>query len=177
VNCLGKMENAVDDEEEIAPGDDALAIHLEAHSGAGASAYIKFVDAVLGRDALEGLLGIDDGQGNQDRARPGGDLVDVEVEPIREKNNLGRDGRYGVVVVFTQGAEVHLGEGVGFYYAAVSQDPGTAFGETRVVRRNAHEFGGRVALDRQGDVSGTVWIKTPASIRILVAHHFSEGAV
>ena len=93
------MEAPVKDEEEIAPGERGLAVQSEPQVGVGPAANEKLIDSPLGLNLPEGLLCVDDRERNQDRARPGRYLVDVEIKPPREKDDLRRDGGHRIVVV------------------------------------------------------------------------------
>ncbi len=154
-----------------------LAIDAQAQDGVGAAADEQLVDSLLRRNFLERLFGVDDGQRNENGARPRRDFVDVEVEPVGKKNDLRRNGGHGIVVVLAERAEIHLGEGVARDHAAVGQNPLAALGQARIVGADAHQLGGEIALDRERDVARTAGIDAPASIFVLVAHHLSERAL
>jgi hypothetical protein len=56
VNRLGPVHDAVQNEEEIAPGDEELAVPAQAQDGVGAAAHKQLVDSLLRRNLLEGFL-------------------------------------------------------------------------------------------------------------------------
>ena len=96
------VRDPIQNNEQIAPGEDGAAIPAKAKDGVGAPAHVQLVDSLLGRDSLERLFGVHDGQRNKNRPRPRRNLVDVEVEPARKENNLGRNRGHRVVVVLAQ---------------------------------------------------------------------------
>ncbi len=110
-----------------------LAIDAQTQDGVGAAADKQLVDSLLRRNFLVRLFGVDDGQRNEDGARPRRDFVDIEVEPVGKENDLRRNGGHGIVVVLAERAEIHLGEGVAGDDAAVRQNPLAAFGQARIV--------------------------------------------
>src|SRR5436305_541073 len=81
-----------------------------AHAGFVASADVKFVDAHLVWNFFEWLFRIDNRERNQNGARPRRNFVDVEPEPVGEKNDLWRDRGDSVVIVLTQEAEINFSE-------------------------------------------------------------------
>ena len=131
---------------------------------------------MLGGNSLEGLFSVHDGQRNQNRPRPRGNLINVEVEPLGKENNLRRNGGHRVVVVLAQRAEIHLGEGVAGNRAAVGQNPFAALGEAGIVAADAHQLGRGVALDREREVTRSAGIDAPTAVLVLVAHHLRERA-
>ena len=171
------MHQAVEDDEEVTPGNQVLAVHAQTEFRVGATADEELVDSLLGRKFFEGLFGVDNGKRYEDGAGPGGDFVDIEIEPVGKENDLGRDGGNGVVVVFAESAEIHLGEGVARDDAAVGKNPLAALDHAGIGRGETHDFCGGVALDGEGDIAGAAGIDGPAAIGVLVAHDFCEGAL
>ena len=176
VHSLEPMGHAVGHEENVAPGEELFAVYTQAQDGILAAADEKLVNALLGRDLLERLFGVNDGQRNQDAARPRRDLVDIEIKPVGEEDDLRRDGGHGVVVVLAERAEVHFGEGVAGDHAAMGEGPLARLHHARIVGTQAHELGGEVALDRKRDIARAAGIQAPATVVVLVAHHLCEGA-
>ena len=70
VHRFGPVHHAIENEEEIAPGDELLAIPAQTQNRVGAAADEQLVDSLLRRNLLERLLGVDDRQRHQNRARP-----------------------------------------------------------------------------------------------------------
>ena len=114
---LEVMGHVIKDEKEVAPTHLFLR-PLQVHIAIVASAGKEFLDAHLCRDLFEWLLGVRDRQRNQNRPRPGRNLVDVEPEPVRKEHYLWRNRRYGIVVVLAEEAEIELGESIHLGYAA-----------------------------------------------------------
>src|SRR6185437_5371139 len=112
-----------------------------------AAADEKLVDSLLRWNLAERLVRVDDGQRHKNGARPRGNFVDVEVEPIWKKDDLRRNGRHGVVIVLPETAQIHLGKCVAGHYSAVRQDPVAAPLQPRIRLRNSHKLGGKVAFD------------------------------
>ena len=128
--------------------EESLAIHAQTQNRVRAAAYEQLIDSLLRRNLLEWLLGVDDRERNENRPRPRRDFVDVEVEPLRKKNDLRRNRGHGIVVILAERAEIHLGEGVACHHAAVRQNPLAALGSDADRRRSTPiSFGGEVALD------------------------------
>ena len=69
VELLAEMHNAVQHQEEVAPGDESL-IPAQVQVLAVAAADKQFINAHLRRNLLERLLGKGDGERHQDGARP-----------------------------------------------------------------------------------------------------------
>src|SRR5262252_6207036 len=71
---------------------------------------------------LEWLLGVADGQRDQNGARPRRNFVDIEPEPVRKQNNLGRNRRNRIVVILPEEAQIDLGESIDLSDATHLQD-------------------------------------------------------
>src|ERR1700733_3630130 len=121
----------------------------------------ELADSLLGSDLLEWFLGIGDGERDQDGARPRGNFVDVEPEPVGKQDDFRRDGGDGIVFVLAEGAEVDFCESVTCSYAAMCKNPFPRLSHDGVVGRAPHEFGSEVALDGQADVARASWKERP----------------
>src|SRR5579875_60811 len=109
------MGELVRKEEEVAPAEQVLSVPAKVEVCVLAAAYKKLIDALLRRDFLERLFSVDDRQRNKNGAGPRRYLVDIEVAPVGEENNLRRHRRHGIVVVLPKRAKVHFGEGVALH--------------------------------------------------------------
>ena len=105
---LGPMHHAIKQQEEVPPADDLVPVPAQLQARLVAAPDEQLVDSLLRRNFLEGLFGIRDGQRHQDGARPGRDLVNVEVEPLRRKHDLRRNSRDSLIVVLTKRTEINL---------------------------------------------------------------------
>ena len=159
MNALGQVRYAVGEDEEVAPGERVLAIPAQAQVRVITAADEELVDALLRGDLLEWLFGIDDRERDEDGAGPRADLVNVEVEPVREEDDLGRNGGDRVVVVLAQRAEINLSEGIALDHSA----------------ERAHAL--EIALDAVADVRWAARVVAPASVGVLVAENLVGGTL
>src|ERR1700710_2151380 len=100
----------------------------------------ELFDSLLWRKLLEWFVCVDDRQRHENAARPRGDLVDIEVKPVRKKNDLRWNRRNSVVLVLPQRAEINFSECVALNYAAVRKHPITRFHQYRGIRVPAHQL-------------------------------------
>ena len=175
VDGFGKVKQPVDDEKEVAPGDESLAIHAQTEDRVGPAANKKLVDSLLRRNLLERLFGVDDRQRYENRTRPCGDLVDVEVEPVGKENDLRRDGRNGIIVVLAERAEIHLSEGIALDHAAVGENPLAAFHHAWIVGTDAHELCREVAFHGEREIAGAAGVDGPTAVLVLIAPDLGHG--
>ena len=165
---LEPVHHTVDDQKEIPPGDRLLA-PLKMHSRTVAAAEEEFVDVHLFRNFLERLSRVQDRERNQDGARPGGNLVDVEPEPVGKQDDLRRNGRNGVVVVLPEEAEIDFGEGVDLGDPAHFENLLACAGKGWVIRFVAGELQTKVGFHRSANVRLAALVDWPATIFVLAA--------
>src|SRR6185437_3341862 len=104
----------------------------------------KFVNPHLWWNLFKRLSGVADGERHQNGARPWGDFVQIEPEPVREQHDFRRNGRHRFPVILAQEAQINLGKGVAFRGAAQGYYAGTCALKHRMVRGEAHELEGEV---------------------------------
>src|ERR1039458_8901891 len=88
VDALEPVGHAVKKDEEIAPADDLVPVPSQAQVGIFTAPDEQLADSVLRRDLLEWLFGVGDRERDENAAGPGGDLVNVEVEPSRKQHDF-----------------------------------------------------------------------------------------
>jgi len=86
---LSPMHQPIEDDEEVAPAEQTLAVTAQTQDGIGAAANEQLIDSLLSRNLLVWLFGVDDRQRNKNGAGPGRNLVDVEVEPVGKRTISG----------------------------------------------------------------------------------------
>ncbi len=111
----------------------------------------------------------DDRQRDEDAARPGGHLVQVEVEPPRQKQHLGRHGGTLLPTVLPEDGQVDLGVGVGGLDTAEIQDHPARLGHVRRVRVIPEKLQNEVRLDGCAHLRRAAVVDRPTSIRQLQA--------
>src|SRR6266536_4492655 len=115
------MHQAIEHKKEVSPRDEFVA-PLKSHARFVTGAHEEFVNTHFVGNFFEGLLRVNDGEGDQNRARPGRNLVNIEPEPVGKKDDLRWDRGNCVVVVLPQETEINLGEGVDLGNAAKFKD-------------------------------------------------------
>ena len=86
VHPFGPMKQPVHHQEEVPPADYLLSIPTQVQLGIGLAADKELIDASFRRQFFEGLFCVGDGKRHQDGARPGRNLVNVEVAPVGKKD-------------------------------------------------------------------------------------------
>src|SRR5580704_10702348 len=97
---------------------------------------------------------LDDGQGHDGLPSPAAPVVDVEREPGRQVDQLGRDDRQVVPRPPAGQGQPDPGEHTGGLHAALGQDPLAGSLHVRSVRLVAGQAQRHVGLDRGGQVPG-----------------------
>ena len=132
---------------------------------------IQFVDLLFGGQLRFRLAGPEEAQRDDDGARPGRHLVDVERCPLRQQDHLGRHGRAGGVRDQTQHREVIPRETVDSFDAARSQD--RVARADHVVRSMivAGNLQRQIRLHRPADFNRPARKHRPAAVRALLVEH------
>ena len=120
---------------------------MQVHARLLHAAYEQLFHAHFPRNLLERFFGVADGERHQDGARPRGNLVDVEPEPVRKKHDLGGNRGNGVVVVLAEKAQIDFGEGVNFGNAAELEDLLACFVQRGVIGGIARQLQTEISFD------------------------------
>src|SRR6185312_10828919 len=111
MNTLKPVRHAIKEQKEVPPTHQALRPPQMKAGVLHVAAGEEFLNSALRSNFLERLLGVNDGERNEDGSRPGGNLVNVEPEPIRKEHDFRRNRRNGIPVVLTKKAEINFGVG------------------------------------------------------------------
>ena len=174
------FQELIDAKEEIAPGSGEAAGRIGEAIG-GLMIPVEFGDTLFRPKFPHGAEGGDHGQGQDDGARPGGDVIEIEVKPFGEKHDLRRDAGAGVETDLAEAGEIEFGERIAFFGAAQAADQLPRPDHVRSAGRIAHELEGEISFDRAGQIGRALGKQIPSAIGLLevaeIVGDFDEAGV
>ena len=138
------------------------------HAGFIAAAHKKFFHTHFAGNFLERLFRVANRERYQNRARPRGNLVDVEPEPLGKQHDFGRNRGNSVVVVLPKEAQIDLGKGVDLGDAAHLKDLLAGTRESGMIRRVSRQLQAEVSFHRSADIRRAGSVDAPPSIVVLM---------
>ncbi len=138
----------------------------------GRRGFSRLGDVQLGntrmlRDRALRLVGPDNRKRNEDAARPGGHLVQVEVEPSGQEHHLRRDRRAALPVVLAEDGQVYLGVRVGRLDPAELQDHPSGLRHVSIVGIISEQLQDEVGLDGRAHLRRATVVDGPPALRQL----------
>ncbi len=121
------------------------------------------------RDGTARAICRDDREGHHDRAGPGGHPIDRERHPVRQQDELRRDGRASLPIVLSEDREINLREGVARVQPAMLADDAPRLRHVRGFGVVADELQGEVGLRRGAHLRRASRVDRPAPRRELLA--------
>ncbi len=154
-----------------------LRSHDSTHPLAVAPAHEQFRYArVIGNGTLR-ARGVHHGKRNQNRPRPRGHVVDIEVEPLGHQHGFRRNGRNAAPVVLPEHGEVEFGEGIALRHAALFENGVAGAAHKRLVLLMPGQFAGEIGFHGRADIRRAAGIDRPVAFRMLLAANvFGEFA-
>src|SRR5882757_10189008 len=176
MNAFGPVRNTICRKKDISPAEDFFPVPLQMEMGIFTAANEELINSLLLREFFERLLRVCDRQRYYDGPGPRGDLIDIEVPPLRKQNELRRNRGNGVVLILAHETEINLGEGVDLSHATVGENPLSRLHQHRVVCRPTHQLQCQIGFDSKRDIRRAIRMDAPATVFILMTENLVDCA-
>ena len=170
-----QLQHAVELQEEISPGEDAVA-GREREVGAARRAEPKLLDAAARVESDPRPVREQQQHRHHGLARPARHRVDVQREPRRQQDRLDRHRRQPRPRELSEVREVGAREHLRAREPAVRVDVLSGTHQRRLLRAVAGELQREVCLDRGAEVSGAALVQRPAAVARLLGQDVLDQA-
>ena len=169
-----ELQEFVAPEKKVPPSPEARVL-FEREVGIFESCRIELVELHGRGEMAHGLVVIENRQRRDDRPAPRRHLVEVEEKPIREEEDLRRDGGQVLPRKLAEKRKVKLSVGVDLRDAAEAEDVRAGLPHPRGVGRVAGKLEREVCLNRGVDFARTTDKNIPAAVGELAATNVSRA--